>query len=107
VAEVIKRKPGRPRKNVETTPGIDPAIALEIMRLKAENEALKEKATAKAAPKPLTCKVSAKGGVSVYGLHRFPVTLYMEQWARIFEAQGTIAAFIEAHIGELTMKEED
>jgi len=59
----------------------------ELEKLRAENARLK-------AGKPLTCKVGEKGGVSVYGLGRFPVTLYKEQWEKLFAAREEIEAFI-------------
>ena len=52
----------------------------------------------------LTAKVSAKGAVSLYGLQRFPVTLYAEQWAQVFEKAPAIQAFIKANQGQLATK---
>jgi hypothetical protein len=49
----------------------------------------------------LTLKVSAKGGVSVYGLWRFPLTLYKNQWLRLLRIANEIYAFIEQHSGDL------
>lgn len=49
-------------------------------------------------------KVSAKGAVSVYGLGRFPVTLYASQWASLFNRQQDILAFIDTHASELASK---
>ena len=60
----------------------------ELDRLRSENEALK-----KTSAKGLTLKVSEKGGVSVYGLGRFPVTLYKEQWAKLLDMSEEIRAF--------------
>ena len=48
-----------------------------------------------------TLKVSAKGGVSVYGLSRFPVTLYKSQWKRLMAMKDAILAFIDEHDAEL------
>ncbi len=53
----------------------------------------------------LYCKVSEKGAVSVYGLQRMPVTLYMEQWARLLDFGDEIRQFIKDHDGELKRKE--
>lgn len=53
----------------------------------------------------LTTRVSEKGGVSVYGLGRWPVTLYREQWARLFEAREAIEAFVAANLPLLRSKE--
>ena len=53
----------------------------------------------------LYCKVSEKGAVSVYGLQRMPVTLYMEQWERLLGFAEEIRQFIKDHDGELKRKE--
>jgi hypothetical protein len=53
----------------------------------------------------LYCKVSEKGAVSVYGLQRMPVTLYMEQWDRLLGFAEEIRQFIKDHDGELKRKE--
>ena len=71
----------------------------ELERLRAENEALK-----KGKEKGLSLKVSEKGGVSVYGLGRFPVTLYKEQWLRLLDMAGEIRKFIEANNDNLKTK---
>lgn len=73
--------------------------ASELERLRAENEALK-KATARG----LTLRVSEKGGVSVYGLGRFPVTLYKEQWHKLLDLADDIRIFIKANEGKLKSK---
>jgi len=66
----------------------------ELAQLRAENAQLKAKA-AKAATQRLTLKVGDKGGVSLYGLNaRFPVTLYEDQWARLFAFVDDIKSFI-------------
>ncbi|MBI2467100.1 MAG: hypothetical protein HYV62_04680 [Candidatus Rokubacteria bacterium] len=54
---------------------------------------------------PLYCKVSEKGAVSVYGLQRMPVTLYMEQWQRLLDFGDEIRRFIREHEGELKRKQ--
>jgi hypothetical protein len=71
----------------------------ELDRLRAENERLKR------AQSRGGIKVSAKGGVSVYGLGRFPVTLYKEQWAKLLDMADDIRAFIREHDGELKAKD--
>lgn len=71
----------------------------EITALKAENAKLKTGISGK-----LTCKVAEKGGVSVYGLGRWPVTLYREQWNALFAAKPQIEAFIVAHAADLKAK---
>jgi hypothetical protein len=74
-------------------------LKVEIERLKQENEDLKR------SKKEIHYKVSVKGAVSVYGFGRFPVTLYKEQWERIFENADKIKAFIEEHESELKTKD--
>ena len=54
--------------------------------------------------KGLSLKVSAKGGVSVYGLGRFPLTLYQEQWIKLLEIANDIPVFIREHAPELKRK---
>ena len=78
----------------------DDALQAEVERLKAENAALKSRAT-----RGVSIKVSEKGGVSVYGLGRFPVTLYKEQWAKLLDIAADIRAFIKEHDAELKTKE--
>ena len=78
----------------------DEDVQSEIERLRAENAALKAGAT-----RGVSLKVSEKGGVSVYGLGRFPVTLYKEQWTRLLDMADDIRAFLTAHDAELKAKE--
>jgi hypothetical protein len=75
-------------------------LQAEIARLKAENEALKARTT-----RGISIKVSEKGGVSIYGLGRFPVTLYKEQWAKLLDMADDIRAFLKEHDAELKTKE--
>jgi hypothetical protein len=72
----------------------------ELERLRAENEALKRPAKGQ-----LSIRVSEKGGVSVYGLGRFPVTLYKEQWAKLLASAEQIATFIKENDHLLKKKE--
>jgi hypothetical protein len=51
-------------------------------------------------------KVSEKGGVSVYGLGRFPVTLYYEQWMRLLNAADGLREFLEENKSKLKLKGE-
>lgn len=74
-----------------TTSTLSP-IELEMLALRAENERLKAE-KGKRVDRPMTFKVGPKGGVSVYGLQRFPVTLRPAQWRRVFDAQAKILAF--------------
>ena len=53
----------------------------------------------------LEFRVGAKGGVSVYGLGRFPVTLYYEQWVRLLDASEELRSFLEENKGGLKLKE--
>jgi hypothetical protein len=53
----------------------------------------------------LYCKVSEKGALSVYGLQRMPVTLYVEQWARLLDFSDELRKFMKEHDGELKRKE--
>lgn len=75
-------------------------LKAELERLKAENEALKSRSS-----KAVSIKVSEKGGVSVYGLGRFPVTLYKEQWIRLLDMTEDIRSFIEKNESKLKAKE--
>ena len=72
----------------------------EVERLRAENERLK-----KSSSRGISLKVSEKGGVSVYGLGRFPVTLYKEQWKKLLDMSDDIRNFIEANDSQLKTKE--
>ncbi|MGH8317829.1 MAG: hypothetical protein ACREUL_07610 [Steroidobacteraceae bacterium] len=72
----------------------------ELERLRAENESLKKAGRGK-----LAMKVSEKGALSVYGMGRFPVTLYKEQWLRLLAMADDIKAFIEANDASLKAKE--
>lgn len=84
------------------------AMRAEMAKLMAQNEALRSKAEAleKAKRQGLSYKVSEKGALSVYGMGRFPVTLYAEQWATLFENKAAIEAFIEANKAKLPSKAE-
>ena len=78
----------------------DRDLHAEIERLKAENERLKAQRAGRSA-----LRVSEKGGVSLYGLGRFPVTLYKEQWIKLLDMADEIRAFISEHDAELKVKE--
>jgi hypothetical protein len=77
----------------------DDEMRAELERLRSENAALKQ-GTAKG----VSMKVSEKGGLSVYGLGRFPITLYKEQWSKLLDLSAEIRAFIQAHDSELKTK---
>jgi hypothetical protein len=72
----------------------------ELERLRKENEALK-----KGASPGIRMKVSEKGAVSIYGMGRFPVTLYKEQWLKLLNMAGEIRAFIAANEAQLKRKD--
>ncbi|MGE3681316.1 MAG: hypothetical protein AB7G93_06275 [Bdellovibrionales bacterium] len=77
-------------------------LKAEIERLRTENEALK---SAKPARGTLSMKVSEKGALSVYGMGRFPVTLYKEQWLKLLSISDEIKKFIEENDDRLKTKE--
>ncbi len=79
----------------------DEDLKAELARLKAENEQLKSQRG-----RSVSLKVSEKGGVSVYGLGRFPVTLYKEQWTKLLSMADEIRAFIKEHDANLKTKPE-
>ncbi len=78
----------------------DEDLRAEIERLTAENEALKQRKPERS----LHLKVSQKGAVSLYGLGRFPVTLYKEQWESVLGMAGEIRAFLVEHDEKLKKK---
>jgi hypothetical protein len=78
----------------------DDDMKAELERLRRENEALK-----KGASDGIRMKVSEKGAVSVYGMGRFPVTLYKEQWLKLLGMSDQIRAFIAENEKQLKAKE--
>ena len=78
----------------------DEELKAELERLRKDNEALK-----KGASSGIHMKVSEKGAVSIYGLGRFPVTLYKEQWLKLLDMSADIRAFIAANEGQLKTKD--
>ncbi len=72
----------------------------EIERLRRENAALRAQTS-----RGTSMRVSEKGAVSVYGLGRFPVTLYKEQWAKLLAMAEDIKVFIQEHEAELKSKD--
>ena len=78
---------------------VDDSLTTELERLKAENERLKRDRG-----RAISLKVSEKGGVSVYGLGRFPVTLYEEQWTTLLAMTDEIRAFLTEHDAVLKTK---
>lgn len=74
----------------------DEDLRAELERLRAENQALKQTSA-----KGISLKVSEKGGLSVYGLGRFPITLYKEQWTKLLDMADEIRAFLKANDAQL------
>ena len=75
----------------------------KLARLEAENKTLKDQVERK--PGLLRLKVSEKGGLSVYGLGRFPVTLYKEQWSRLLDHAEEIKSFLKENDQHLKAKQ--
>jgi hypothetical protein len=78
----------------------DEQMKAELERLRSENAALKRRTSA-----PVRMKVSEKGALSVYGMGRFPVTLYKEQWLKLLDMSSDIRAFISENDTQLKSKE--
>jgi hypothetical protein len=78
----------------------DEELKAELERLRSENAALKRGASS-----GIRMKVSEKGAVSVYGMGRFPITLYKEQWLKLLDMAAEIRAFIAANESQLKAKE--
>lgn len=78
----------------------DEDLKAELERLRSENAALK-----KGAATGISMKVSEKGALSIYGMGRFPVTLYKEQWLKLMDMSAEIRAFIAANEGRLKTKD--
>ncbi len=72
----------------------DETLEQKLARLEAENQALREQ-TERKKDSQLRLKVSEKGCLSVYGLGRFPVTLYKEQWVRLLDYTDEIRSFLK------------
>ena len=75
-------------------------LKAELERLRNENAALKKDASPS-----IRMKVSEKGAVSIYGMGRFPVTLYKEQWLKLLDMSDQIRAFITANEAQLKTKD--
>jgi hypothetical protein len=76
----------------------------KLVRLEAENRALREQVEQRKTGQ-LRLKVSEKGGLSLYGLGRFPVTLYKEQWVRLLDYADEIRTFLKANDQHLKAKQ--
>ena len=77
----------------------DEDMKAELDRLRDENERLKARQS-----RAVTLKVSDKGGLSVYGLGRFPVTLYKEQWTKLLDMAEDIRAFLKENDSRIKSK---
>ena len=77
----------------------DEEMKAELERLRNENASLKNGAAT-----GITMKVSEKGGLSVYGMGRFPITLYKEQWLKLLDMSDAIRSFIAANDAALKTK---
>ncbi len=80
--------------------GSDHDVQAELERLRAENTALRARTN-----RELRLQVSPKGAISVYGLRRFPVTLYADEFETLLDMGAQIRAFIKEHAGALKRKE--
>ena len=78
---------------------IDDEERAELERLRAENEALKAKGA-----RGLSLRVSEKGGVSLYGLRRFPVTFYADEWEKLLDMADDIRRFVGENEAKLKRK---
>jgi len=78
----------------------DEELKAELDRLRAENERLKGQRS-----RGVSLKVSEKGGVSVYGMGRFPITLYKEQWLKLLDMSDEIRTFIQENERALKVKD--
>lgn len=78
----------------------DMAVQSELEALRAENARLKEKSN-----KPLSFKVSEKKALSIYGMGRWPLSIYLQNFEKLVEALPRIQAFVEEHRSEFSTKE--
>ena len=75
-------------------------LKAQLAKLQAENDALK-----KSSARGISLKVSQKGALSLYGMGRFPVTLYKEQWLKILDMADVVRNFIAENDSQLKAKE--
>jgi hypothetical protein len=99
---MVRAEEVEPMTTKNTTSMSAAEMAAELLRLRAENQALKE-----TAPKGLPMKATEKGAVSVYGLGRFPTTLYPQQWEKLLDQADEIRAFIGTNRASLSWKDEE
>jgi hypothetical protein len=96
----VNRIDGLEQRKQEESKMNEEEMKAELERLRAENAQLKTKEKA-----GISLKVSDKGAVSLYGMGRFPVTLYKEQWLRVLANAPQIEAFIRENEAKLKTKE--
>jgi hypothetical protein len=89
------------KRQQEVTSAGEEALRAEIARLKADNERLAKTKSGGT----ISFRVSEKGALSAYGLGRFPVTLYREQWTRLLAEKDRLLAFVEANSAALKLKD--
>jgi len=77
----------------------DEDLRAELERLRAENEALKSRSS-----REMRLKVSEKGAVSLYGIRRFPITFYADEWERVFDMADAVREFIRKNEDSLKRK---
>lgn len=85
----------------DLTKPAEPTVAELLARI----EALQAQVAKGASPRALTLKVSEKGALSIYGLGRFPITLYLSQFDKLNAAWADVVAFVEANRARFTVKE--
>jgi hypothetical protein len=90
----------------KTSKGEEPMSEPTYEELKARLSQLEKEVETKKRSGDLIFKVGEKGGVSVYGLGRFPVTLYYEQWNRLLAATEDLKTFMEENKSKLKLKEQ-
>jgi hypothetical protein len=81
---------------------VDEDLRAELERLRAENETLKARS-----PRSTRLQVSTKGGVSLYGIRRFPITFYADEWETLLGMSEEIQQFIQQNRTALKRKERD
>lgn len=94
--------PAQPSKPAESS-----QLEAELARLRAENAQLKKLKASQRTARPLSCKVSPKGAVSVYGLGRWPVTLYASQMERLLASRDQIIEFMSSNVDRLDFKKSE
>jgi hypothetical protein len=83
-----------------------PTVEEQLAAANAEKAALQAQLDAEKAKRvrEVYLKISEKGGLSIYGIRRFPITFYVEEWIRILDMEPEIRSFLEAHQDKLSTK---